>query len=454
MVLMGNVLFGCGTGIAAEQTSDWRVGLAGVCITPEEPVWMHGYAGKNRARPYQGVLDDIYAGAMAIESGDGEPAVLVCADLCVLREPEETALSEVMMRKTGLSRRQILLNWSHTHSGPIIGTSDTNRYHLPEEDLSRTKAYTETLWNKLADVAAAALGDLKPARLAWGVGEADFVKNRRRFREDGRYRGMGPNPKGHTDPTVPVLRIEAPDGRVRGLVFGCACHAVTLGSTSVKLSGDYPGFARQYVEGEFPGAEVLFVQGCGADANPDPRDTKDQEQVVQRQGKSLGVEVCRVARGELRPVGGPLRVEFARVDLPLVPPPPREQLEELAKGPFWKSHNAKRILQAQERNEPVPTHYPTPLALWQFGDDLTLVAISGEVVSDYVPLVAERIGSERLWVAGYSNQVFGYLPSAKVVAEGGYETLGLVSAHIGWFSADAEEVLLGAIGEMSRGGKR
>jgi neutral ceramidase len=81
---------------------------------------------------------------------------------------------------------------------------------------------------------------------------------------------------------------------------------------------------------------------------------------------------------------------------------------------------------------------------------LTLVAISGEVVSDYVPLVAGRIGSDRLWVAGYSNQVFGYLPSAKVVAEGGYETLGLVSAHIGWFSADAEDVLLDAIGEMSR----
>ncbi|NQT11635.1 MAG: hypothetical protein HQ582_02730, partial [Planctomycetes bacterium] len=424
-VLLGTVFPGFEAGMAGEGASDWRVGLAGVCITPEEPVWMHGYAGKSRQRPYEEVLDDIYAGAMAIQSGDGEPAVLVCADLCVLREPEETALGEVMTRKTGLERRQILLNWSHTHSGPIIGTSDVNRYHLPEEDLRRTKAYTEKLWNKLADVATAALEDLQPARLTYGVGEADFVKNRRRFHEDGRYRGMGPDPKGHTDRTVPVLRIDAPDGRVRGLVFGCACHAVTLGSSSAKLSGDYPSFARQYVEGEFPGAEVLFVQGCGADANPDPRDTKDQEQVVQRQGKSLGVEVCRVARGELRPVGGPLRVEFARVDLPLVPPPPRERLEELAKGPFWKSHNAKRILQAQERNEAVPTHYPAPVALWQLGDDLTLVGISGEVVSDYVPLVAERIGAERLWVAGYCNQVYGYLPSAKVVKEGGYETLGL-----------------------------
>jgi len=152
----------------------------------------------------------------------------------------------------------------------------------------------------------------------------------------------------------------------------------------------------------------------------------------------------------LRPIRGPLRTEFARVDLPMKPVPPREELEQLAKGPFWKSHNARRILQAQESGEPIPTHYRAPLALWQFGDDLTLVAISGEVVADYVPLAAKATGVDRLWVAGYSNQVYGYLPSAKVVSEGGYESLGLVSAHIGWFSAEAQDVLLAEIRKMSQ----
>ncbi len=65
----------------------------------------------------------------------GEKAVLIGADLCVLREPEETALCQVIMRKTGLARGQILLNWSHTHSGPMIGDSDLNRYPVSEEDL-------------------------------------------------------------------------------------------------------------------------------------------------------------------------------------------------------------------------------------------------------------------------------------------------------------------------------
>ncbi len=434
--------------LAANSEPQWRVGLAQVCISPEQPVWLYGYASQSRFQPYEAVLDDIFATAMALQSGDGEPAVLITADLCVLRKPEAEELCKVLMEKTGLKRRQILLNWSHTHSGPMLGTSDLNRYPIKDAELEATKAYTAALWDKLAEVADAALAAMEPARLSWGVGEIDFVANRRRFDSEGNYRGMGPNPDGHTDRTVPVLRIDSPDGRLRGLVFGTACHPVTLGGGSNKLSGDFPSYARQYIEKEFPGVTTLFVQGCGADANPNPRSTHDQEQVVRQQGERLGAEVCRIVSGQLQPIAGPLRVAFEYVDLPLQPPPSPERLAELAKGPFWQSHNARRIIDAQKRSEPIPTHYPTPLALWQFGDDLTLVAISGEVVSDYAPLTARTLGTDRVWVAGYSNEVFGYLPSARIVEEGGYETLGLVSAHIGWFSAEAEQVLLDAVRAM------
>lgn len=433
---------------SAEQ--DWHVGFATVSITPEEPIWLYGYAGKNRFQPYESVLDDIYASAMAIQSEGGEPAVLIVADLCVLREPEETELSRVLTAKTGLRREQILLNWSHTHAGPMIGSSDTNRYPISQEDLEKTQAYTATLWNKLANLANAALSDMQPARLSWSVGHVDFVKNRRAFHADGRYRGMAANPDRYVDQAVPVLRIDDPKDGLRAVVFGCACHAVTLGGSCNKLSGDFPSYARKHIQKQLPGITALFVQGCGADANPDPRATADQEEWVKRHGHELGVEVCRVLSGEMESIRGPLRVQFERIDLPLKSPPPHEELEQLAKGPFWESHNAKRILAAQENGETIPEHYRAPLALWQFGDDLTLVGISGEVVSDYVPLVADTIDAKRLWVAGYCNQVFGYLPSTKVVQEGGYETLGLVSAHIGWFSADTQDVLLGAIRRMKR----
>ena len=438
------------SGSAASAEPQWRVGLARVCISPKKPVWLYGYAGEARFKPYEAVLDDLFATALAIQSGDAKPAVLITADLCVLRKPESEELCKVLMEKTGLERQQILLNWSHTHSGPMIGTSDMNRYPIKDVDLEATKAYTADLWQKLAGVAAEALAALEPARLSWSVGEIDFVANRRRFDSEGHYQGMGPNPAGHADRTVPVLRIDSPDGPLRALVFGTACHPVTLGGGSNKLSADFPGYARQYIEKAFPGVTTLFVQGCGADANPQPRSTSEQEKVVRRQGEQLGAEVCRVASGELQPIRGPLRVAFTMVDLPLEPVPSNAELAQRAKGPFWQSHNARRIIEAQSRGEPIPTHYSAPLALWRFGNDLTLAAISGEVVSDYSPLAAGALKPERVWVAGYCNEVFGYLPSARIVQEGGYETVGLVSAHIGQFSAEAEQVLLASLRRMSQ----
>ncbi len=439
----------CWSAPAARAEPEWRVGLARVCISPEKPVWLYGYAGKARFKPYEGVLDDIFATALAIQSGDTEPAVLITADLCVLRKPEAEELCKVIMEKTGLQRRQILLNWSHTHSGPMIGTSDMNRYPIENTDLETTKAYTADLWRKLADVAAEAMATREPAKLSWGVGEIGFVTNRRRFDSQGNYQGMGPNPDGHADRSVPVLRVDSPDGRLRALVFGTACHAVTLGGNSNKLSADFPGYARQYVEKEFPGATTLFVQGCGADANPQPRSTSDQEALVRKQGEQLGAEVCRIVSGELRPIRGPLRIAFTMVDLPLEPVPLNEELAQRAKGPFWQSHTAKRIIEAQSRGETIPMHYSAPLALWRFGGDLTLIAISGEVVSDYAPLAAGALKPESVWVAGYCNEVFGYLPSTRIVREGGYETLGLVSANVGQFSSEAEQTLLDALRELS-----
>jgi hypothetical protein len=434
----------------SEDRSALHVGLASACITPKEPVWLYGYAGKSRYRPFAGILDDIHAKALAVQDADGQKAVLITADLCVLRAPEESRFAARIMQRTGLSRSQILLAWSHTHSGPAIGSSDLNRYPMSDRDLRQTLAYSEILSERLAEVAARALADLAPAALSFGRGQVAFVKSRRVYDEQGKYQRMGPNPAQPVDRRVPVLRIDAPGGRLRGLVFGCACHAVTLGMSSTKLSGDYPGLAQQCLERSLPGVQAMFVAGCGADANPDPRGGPQQEQTVRQQGECLAAEVRRVAEGRMQTVRGPFQAQLARVDLPLQPAPSAEELRRLAQGPFWQSLNAKRMLAAQERGEPLPGHYRAPLALWQFGKDLTVVGISGEVVSDYVPLIEKVLGQERLWIAGYTNQVFGYLPSARIVAEGGYESLGLPSGPVGWFSAKAQDVILDKLRKMAQ----
>ncbi len=421
-----------------------RAGLARVCITPDKPLWLQGYGSQSRFKPFAGKLNDLFAKAMAIEDARGERAILITLDLCVLRAAEANVLFERLVKATGLERRQILVNLSHTHSGPIFGPSDVSRVPMPEEVKETTMAYTERLYGQIADVAVAAMADLKPATLGWGTGKCDFVRNRRLYHADGSYRGMGPNADKYVDNAVPVLCVTAPGGKLRAIVFGCACHPVTLGDDNLKLSGDYASFAQEEIESSNPGVQAMFVQGCGADANSDPRCGPDQEKNVRLQGQSLAAEVCRIAKGPLAPVRGPLRAKYGEVDLPLEPPPPPE---ELAKMSGAMAHNAQRMLAAMQRGNPLPKHHRHPLAVWQFGEDMTLVGLSGEVVSGYVPLVKQALGAGGVWIAGYSNEVDGYVPDAVIVAEGGFEARGLVD-DVGFYSAETEAILVKAVRDL------
>ena len=123
----------------------------------------------------------------------------------------------------------------------------------------------------------------------------------------------------------------------------------------------------------------------------------------------------------------------------------RPELEGMVRnGPSWQTGNAKSLLAKLDRRETLPSAYDCPVALWQFGTNLTLVGLSGEVVVDYVPLVEQAIGPLKLWIAAYCNDVFGYLPSARVLKEGGYECRGLYTGP-GFFAPTAQDALLAKV---------
>jgi len=427
--------------LAAEGPAKVRVGLARACITPKESLWLAGYAG--RRQPSQGVLDDLYVQALAIEDAGGRRALLLAVDLCSLRTPSVNQVCRQIAERTGLGRAQILVNLSHTHSGPAVDLMDGGFYPIPPDGRRKLEAYAQKVKSQLVDLAVAAIGDLKPAKLDFGVGRATFFENRRRLDADGRYRGMGPNPQNHADRDVPVLRIRTPEGKVRAVVFGAACHNVTLGGNSYKISADYAGAARKHVEDHLPGAQAMFVTGCGADANPSPRSTADQEEWVTRHGDSLGAEVLKVMAGPMRPVTGPVSTQFAFVDLSLQEVASREELEKRRHGSL--AYQAGLMLAALDRGEKLPTKYAAPISVWQLGHSLTLVGLPEETVSEYVPLLKRALGGEGLWTAGYCNDVSGYLPTVKILGEGGYECRGLFGPALGWFAPQAQKEVIQAV---------
>jgi hypothetical protein len=301
----------------------------------------------------------------------------------------------------------------------------------------------------VVEAATEALEGLEPASLAWSRGEVDFVANRRMLDEEGNWEGMGPSESGPVDPSVPVLRVDGPDGDLRAVVFGLACHNVTLGSRNLLISADYAGFAREGIEREFPGATAIYLAGCGADANTEPRNGRRQWLNVRRHGASLAAEVRRVLGEEnFTPVEGPLRAVRTEVDLPLRTDLSREELERRAEGPDWQGFNARTMIDMMDRGEALPESYVAPLSLWRFGESLDLVGISGEVPVGYAFRAAELLPEGRAWVSGYSHEVFGYLPTARILEEGGYETRGLILPAVGYFDSAVEQTVVDALEEM------
>jgi neutral ceramidase len=245
--------------------------------------------------------------------------------------------------------------------------------------------------------------------------------------------------------------VRNPDGSLRAVMFGYACHNTTLGA--YQINADYAGYAQEALEKTNAGATALFVQGCGADANPlpryqgtDPALAHYSLELVTMYGRILAAAVDLVLHGKMKPVAGPLRTAFERVNIPFQAPPSRTQLQERLKS---KDSNlrtqAERMLRVLERDGKLPDHYPDPVQVWQFGPTLKFIALGGEVVADYALRFKERYGWENTWVSGYSNDVFAYVPSARVLKEGGYEAQG---ADGGPFSASAEEIIVDKVQEL------
>lgn len=445
-VLMAGLTFP-GAGLAAGQ--GWRVGTARVKITPDKPVRMAGYAA--RPGPWKSVSSDLYAKALALEDQNGGRALLITADIIGFNSELSDAVCSRLKASTGLERKAILLSSAHNHCGPMIALSrpapplDGGAEHpLTDAEWRSQIEYGKQLADKLAGIGEAALKNLEPGRLSWGNGIVNFVMNRREFTEKGII--LGVNPRGPVDRTVPVLRVENLRGELRSLVFGAACHCTTMDQDYMNIDGEFAGYAQSYIESRYPGANAMFMAGCDGDANPYPRGTV---KLARQHGEDLGQEVVRVLGTRLKTVGGPIRTELRMVDLPLQKLT-RSQIEALAKERSG-AHKffADGALQMLDRGRKLPETFRAPFALWQFGGDMTLVGYSGEPLVSYVALAEKELGPLNLWIAGYCNNVYGYLPSPEVLTEGGYETRGLYS-DIGLFDASVQDVIGNALVDMGR----
>jgi hypothetical protein len=420
----------------------WMAGVARVDVTPREPIFMKGYG--SRTKPSEGVRDDLYVKALALRDETGATSVLVTSDLHSYTRRMADIIADGVQKRHGLPRDRLILNGSHTHSGPAVTAEPLLR---PAEDINAEqeaviRRYTTRVLDQIVQLIGQAIQDLAPAELAFAQGSAGFGVNRRRI-----GRGMRHLP-GPVDQDVPVLTVRGTDGALRAVVFGYACHA-TSAPADYQIGADWPGHAQTAIEGANPGATAMFVNGCGADCDPMPRSL---EEMPRRHGETLAIAVGQVLARQMRPVTGPLATAYDYVDIPFQTPPTKEELQKrlLETATGMRARHARQMIAIIDREGSLPDRYPYPVQAWQFGGSLTLIALGGEVVVDYSLRFKAEYGWEDTWVAGYSNDVMGYIPSRRIAEEGGYEGGGAMVNYgrPGPLAPGVEDVIAAKVREL------
>jgi hypothetical protein len=433
---------------AEEAGQGLDVGIGTRDITPDSPIWLSGYAA--RKQPSERVDHALEATALAIRDPSGERVVIVAIDNCELGPSFAAALQKRIDEALGLAEGTVIIVPSHTHSAPVLEDVLQVMFRFGGTEKERVAAYSEKLRAAVVEAARAALADLRPARLELGMGSASFAMNRRVYREEGV--AFGENPEGPADHDVPVLRITGADGTPRAVVFGYACHGTSIaGEDFYVVSGDYMAYAREHIEKAFPGTKAIYLTGFGADINPSPRGRLSH---AKQHGLELAGAIAGVLNRPMEPIAGRLRRAYARLDLPLAPAPTRERLlADAASADPYVQARARLWLARADAGEALPSAVSLPMGVVRIGEDLTFFVLGGEVVVDYALRLKREFAAEGPWMVGYAFEVPCYIPSMRILKEGGYEAdSSLIYYGIyGPILGRAEDLILGKLREMIRG---
>ena len=414
-----------------------KIGVARKSITPDTPMWLSGYA--SRTTPSTGVLHDIWAKALVIEENSKNRIIIVTTDILGLTRDISEEVARRVIATHGIDRSQLLMNSSHTHSAPVIWPALSVIFEFNQADQQAAMKYAEYLTDAIVEAVDLAFAALAPGKLSFGKGTAGFSVNRREQTDKGVVIGI--NAEGPVDHTVPVLQTTDMNGKTKAILFGYTCHNTT--SRSYLINGDYSGFAQVEVEKMYPGAIAMYIAGCGADQNPNPRGTVE---LAAEHGKTLADAVGKALDGELSPVRPPIRTSYTVTDLQFRPIDPEIYRKEMTGSDIYMQRRARLILEAYNKGWDM-SFYKYPVQAVRFNKDFTILALTGEVVIDYALAAKNKFPGENMFVAGYCTEVQCYIPSKRILDEGGYEPESsmIYYGFPGPFAGNVEDKVMDAV---------
>jgi hypothetical protein len=323
-----------------------------------------------------------------------------------------------VMREIGLTRERLVLAATHTHYAPEFRPDKALFFKIPPEYAAKIEPTAAKMAAALARVIAESTRCMVPVRLFARRSKAGFAHNRRR---EG-VKGGNPSTEDTLDQDVPVLDIvHEPTGLRKAIVFSYACHNTTIPPEDLRYCADWAGFAKAHLERAHNGATAIFVTGCGADQNPEPRGSVE---LSKEYGTELSVAVHEsFVRDNGVEIMGTIRAAMADVELALEPVTRQTLDAALASDDPPRKVKAKFLMDQMSRGEKLITSYPAPLQVIRLGEQLLWIVMSGETVVDWSLRFKREFADVALhvWVSGYCNDMFGYVPTRRIQREGGYE---------------------------------
>ena len=215
--------------------------------------------------------------------------------------------------------------------------------------------------------------------------------------------------------------------------------------TSYKFCGDYAGFAQVDLEAAPCRRPGDVRRRLRRRPKPDPSSHARLWPWPTANSSPKASKTCSPGRSE--PIDGPIKTSYEEIALAFASLPTKDQIErDTASDNFYVASRASHLLKTIESRGRLDSTYPYPVAVWRLGG-LTWVFLGGEVVVDYALRIKRNLGSSHTWVSAYCNDVMAYIPSQRVLKEGGYEGGGAM-VYYGQpaiWSDEVEETIIAAV---------
>ena len=398
-----------------------KAGFARININPPIGTRMTGFGSRDRERGCEGIHDDIYVRALYLEQ-EGREVLIMGFDLLFFSRDEADRYKGAIGRRMDIAPGRILLNTSHTHTGPKVGTW---LYDPPSDPF-----YLQVLETAIVDAGCQARDSAVDAEVWAGATQSKLPMSRRFKFPDGTVdRNLRPNPEGAVCDTLPVCLLRNLSGEPICLLFSVSCHPSTI--SGFEISAEFPGVAMERLDTHLGHSCALFLQGAGGDAKPSVIDGGESWRRgtwgdVDASGTMVANEVIDLLAGGLIEVGGDLEGHAVETQWPLEKSIGRGGFEKLLADPETDSTVrlwAEEKIAWLDRGYELPGTVPITVQGIQIGQGLRLVGLEGEAVAELGTLIEAFYGEGVTFPLGYSNGAQLYLPISRMLDEGGYEAV-------------------------------